>query len=241
MMKYCLLFVSGILSAASLTALGAPSGDEALLLHLRFDEALANDSAKGRAGIATIGATPGAGEYAGALYFDGFDDHVRVPDFDYGPHFTVSFWFNTTENEGGLYQYMFSHGNVHVRTSVNAYFVEDGHHDKRAAGRIKTTLIDTNDRDTSPLYLTQPGLADGNWHHYVVTAHQDGMSVFINGVLVNTWPHGGDPINPRGDIVIGRRSDMDLERSYKGYLDEIRLYNRPLDPGEVKELFSKGR
>ncbi len=223
-----------------LTRASMPAVDESLLLHLSFDSRQAVDDTGKQSNIIVSGPIPGEGDYTGAFFFNGTTDYISIPDFDYGPFFTVSFWFNSPSNAGSLYRYMFSHNEVHATHSVNIYFVEDGNTSEGGEGRIKTTIVDVND-DGDTRYFTQPGLSDGQWHLYTVSVHEQGMSVYVDAQLVQTWAQGGDVINPPGPIILGRRSDMDLNRSYNGYLDDIRVYNRALDADEVADLYLKGR
>ena len=65
------------------------------------------------------------GPVGDALVFDERDDHVVVPDFDYGSEFTVAFWFKSSGNEGTVVQHMFSHAATNASNSLNIYFVEN--------------------------------------------------------------------------------------------------------------------
>ncbi len=216
--------------------------DPSLLLHITFDDGAAVDVTGKQSGITALGPVPGEGEHAGSFLFNDPSDVVRIPDFDYGPYFTVSFWFNSDDNTNANYRYMFSHGAVHVNHSVNAYFIADHNmNEGDGFGRIKTTIVDMND-DGYPMIFTQRGLSDAQWHLYTVTVHNNGMTVYIDGVeAIASTEQGGDYINPNDEITLGRRSDASLERSFTGYLDDVRIYNRPLSASEIADLFQKGR
>lgn len=213
--------------------------DEGLLFHLPLNGGLVQDESGLNRVVELSGATPGEGEYADSFKFDGVDDFIRVEDFDYGPHFTVSFWFNSSNNEGTQYQYMLSHGRIHQPNSASYYFVEDDN--PLTGGEIKANLRDENDEDRAEILNAPKGLSDGQWHLYTISVAAEGATVYVDGKKIVSADQGGDPINPRGDILIGSRSDRLPERFYDGYLDDIRLYDRALSAGEVEALHGLGR
>ena len=51
-----------------------------------------------------------AGITHNGVSFDEIDDHIEIPDHDYGATnaFSISFWFNVSDNTGSSYQYMLS-------------------------------------------------------------------------------------------------------------------------------------
>jgi hypothetical protein len=188
--------------------------------------------------VQVIGGAPGDGAYAGSYRFDGINDYLEVTDFYYGPSFTLSFWFLSFNNEGSLYQYMFSHGTIHQPNSISVYFTED---DQEDHGAIKSNLLDLNDANNDRIFNTPTGLSDGTWHHYAITVDSGGTTVYLDGAPYLTHIQGGDSINPNDSIIIGGRSDKMTDRYYEGYLDDLRLYDTKLSAATINRLYEGGR
>ncbi|PCJ60544.1 MAG: hypothetical protein COA79_08200 [Planctomycetota bacterium] len=167
-----------------------------------------------------------------ALTFDGIDGHVLTNDFSYGPDFTISFWFKTTNLSGSFYQYMFSHGTADAANSVNVFFGESS---SGISGILRTTIKDTND---STSYIDVPaGFGDNNWHLYTLTAKSGtGAIVYVDGIRKASNNNGGDSFNPTTNIFMGGREDLNSDRFFPGSMDDVRIYNYALSYGEVSGL-----
>lgn len=79
-------------------------------------------------------------------------------------------------------------------------------------------------------------LLDGNWHHVVGAFDHDSKKsrIYFDGELLNEKNHGDSIVYDVGEGVhIG---SMLSRRHYKGLIDEVRIYDRALDPEEVEEL-----
>lgn len=102
---------------------------------------------------------------------------------------------------------------------------------------------------------TIPGLLNNQWHHMVLTYSQttSAMTLYIDGVAnpnVKTWAgHGSIRLagSKIGEYRIGRgpRNDSDadgesgwLQSSFKGQMDQFRLYSSALTAAEVQALFA---
>ena len=102
---------------------------------------------------------------------------------------------------------------------------------------------------------TIPGLLNNAWHHMVLTydATTSSMRLYIDGVVnpnVKTWAnHGAIRLSTTkiGEYRVGRgpRNDNEgdgeagwLQSSFKGSLDQFRLYSKALTAAEVQALFA---
>ena len=84
-------------------------------------------------------------------------------------------------------------------------------------------------------------LQSKTWYHLVGVWRANGdMAIFINGELNNTGRQTGRGINQESDVSfkVGRQVDG-ADRPFKGFLDEVRVYNRALSTREIKQLFEK--
>ena len=166
------------------------------------------------------------GKVAGAQAFDEGNDFIEVGDFCYaagqGGHstnFSVSFWYKLEDNEGTLFQYMFSHGDVGSSGSLNVYCGEQSHGTLSDVLRTKLWTRDTE------AYGDMSNCTDQVWHHYALSVVKGATRIFIDGGTesLHDWGQGGDPFDPLGDIFFGARNDLDAERFLGGRLDEIRI------------------
>ncbi len=182
-----------------------------------------------------------SGQWGASLDFDETDDRLVIPDMALGQEFTVSFWFNSDDNTGTGYQYMYSHGTIQTANSINIYFNEDSN----AINTPGTILVSVMDSDDSiPLLSqdvqTQVGLSDNSWHHLVMTISSTGTKAYIDGVQQISYTNGNGGVNPSGDIYIGARNDLNSLRFFDGKIDDIRIYNYPLTTTQIKEVYKGG-
>lgn len=197
---------------------------------------MTDSSPNGNSGTANGGMTAGnsvTAKIGNGLSFDGINDHITIPDFDYssGPlGFTISFWFRVVNNAGTSYQYMFSHNNYGVQYSLNVYFAENSNTTPGDAGELKTIFLDSNDALNTDGCDAGAGFADGNWHYYtfVVGDAPGGIWIYVDGVQrAYVGFQGSDPFTPPGSIYLGSRSDLNATRFLLGFLDEVRVSSEP--------------
>lgn len=202
-----------------------------------------SNSNNGTANGGMTAANSVAGIIDEALSFDGTNDYVVVPGFDYSSAplgFTVSFWFRIDDNTGTSYQYMFSHNNYGLQHSLNVYFAESSVPVVGDIDVLKTIFMDQNDAISTEGLDSSPGFADGNWHYYtfVVGNAPGGAWVYVDGVEIATLSfQGSDPYTPPGNIFLGGRTDLNATRFLKGFLDEVRISDEPRSADWLKTEF----
>lgn len=94
------------------------------------------------------------------------------------------------------------------------------------------------------LNLFGPSAYDDNWHHVVGVF--DGVAsqahIYFDGALATSADVSQGSLFTKGDdypiIQIANRGDAD--RPWKGYVDDIRIYNYPLNDVEIATLSSEG-
>jgi hypothetical protein len=190
------------------------------------------------------------------IKFSGPNDWVTA-----AKSFTVAFWAKgdgQTKNNSGTNgpEHIFSlntdHG-AHDWPNATMLFFEGNN----TACAIKFYVYTT----TGDRWLTWEGgnsiagIRDNQWRHYafVYNASTSSMTLYINGVAnpnVMTWPGHGDIKFDKSKIKelrIGRgpRDDGDddgasgwVQSSWKGELDQFRLYSSALSASEVQTLFN---
>lgn len=174
--------------------------------------------------------------------------------------FTVAFWFKldgqTKNNNGGNGpEYIFSipSSNGHWSGSQGMLFFETN----GTGTQIKFPVVDANMGDTWFVWEGSnaiPGIADNTWRHcaLVYDAGTSKMTLYLNGVansLQPSWGTHGD-INMNNDTATAFRigagpktvnndgADDWLRSTWKGGLDQFRLYDIALTAAEVQDLFT---
>ena len=175
--------------------------------------------------------------------------------------FTISFWYKKngqTKNNAGTngpeYIMSFKSGNGHWSGASGFVFLEGNN----TAGMVKVMFVDKNMADNwftweGPRVIA--GLFDNQWHHMalVYNAATSSMTLYVDGEAdpnVLQWGTHGD-INLSNDhisefrIGAGPQNNFDgddwLSSSFKGELDQYRMYSTALTASEVQQLYVSKR
>lgn len=220
--------------------------DTGIVLELPLDQNTLDTSGQGHHG-STAGdpVFDAAGRKGAALAFDGVDDVLTVPDFSYGPAYSLSLWLKPADLSGSAYQYLFSHNGFDVAPSCNLYLPElsatwQGS-EEGALGmtaRMRLVLRDSvGDLSSQGLTAETSNLGNGLWHHAALVVEPGlGHRLYYDGNLVLSGENGGDAFNPSTPLTFATRSLSPAGRYFEGSLDEIRLYDRALVVDEVQQL-----
>ncbi|MBP6460773.1 MAG: LamG domain-containing protein [Crocinitomicaceae bacterium] len=173
--------------------------------------------------------------------------------------FTVSFWFklngqtkNNAGSNGTEYVFSIPSSNNHWSGGQAMLFFETN----SVGTQIKFPVVSKDMNDTWFVWEGNnaiPGIADNTWRHcaLVYDAATSKMTLYINGVAnpnVASWGGHGD-INMDNSTAKsfligcgpGTNYDSDdwLSSTWKGGLDQFRLYGTALTATEVNDLFTK--
>lgn len=172
--------------------------------------------------------------------------------------FTVSFWYkrdgqtqNNTGTNGPEYIMSLKSSNGHWSGSQMLVFLEGNN----AAGAVKVMIADANVADNWFTWeggSTIAGLLDNQWHHMALVYDNSTstMKLYVDGVQnseTRTWGTHGD-INIDNSKITELRigagpntsydTDDWLSSTFKGSLDQFRLYSIALTAAEVQSLFA---
>jgi hypothetical protein len=205
--------------------------------HWKLDEdsgiAVSDSSNKGNDGTLT-NMDPAtdwvSGKIDNALDFDGGDDHVVVPhdpSLSLMHELTVAAWIYA--NPGGLVDY---------KLVLN----------KGTSGDNRNYWLGTkDDKITFGFYdggtkefEFDPDLQTEIWYHIAATFNNaaDSVRVYLNGAEVDSWSTGDEPLTNTEDLYIGR--SQYAGEYWDGMLDDLRIYNRVLEPSEIQALYDAG-
>lgn len=186
---------------------------------------------------------------------------IKYPSFNSwasSSSFTISIWYKKdgqTKNNNGTNgpEYLLSMravNNFHWSNAVGFVFLEGNN----TACAVKTMFVS----NTGDAWFTWEGgqsiagLCDNNWHHLVLTYDETTSQVklFIDGVQnpnVKTWG-GHGALNLATDKISEFRigagpstsyaSDDWLACTFKGSLDQLRMYSTVLTQAEIQALFT---
>ncbi len=234
-----LTVVGMLISFAAVSEANPPDG---LVLHLSFDKntidgnTVQDLSEEGNDGTINGGAKAVAGKHGDALEFDGTDDFVEVPledsiTFATGDSLTVQVWVKTDDqppNNDGIV------GNY--RPGTDALWILSVSGDNPAArGKMGFSVRDKGRANSAG--ITSPDfLNDGEWHVLAGVRDQKAKKIrfYVDGKLIDEKDDNTKDINSGQSIWVGEH----LNRFYKGLIDEVKIWNRPLT---AKELDQSGQ
>ena len=149
------------------------------------------------------------GQVDRAIYFDGLDDYLAMdftvlgsgrPDIR-----TLSVWLNGKQG------------------TILSSFPSEGYGLQLDFNRLLTRVNGSNT-------ITALDLPQDEWFHLVVTVDtNDVMTLYLNGVAVQTSTHNDSFLNPDIDkVFIGANSTG--QDMYEGFMDDLRTYGIPAHP-----------
>jgi hypothetical protein len=153
----------------------------------------------------------------GFLYFDGINDYMEIADgLTLNGSFTVEFWIR--RNNTGAAETFFSQG-INEDQSVKIGF--------DVANKLKLKI--------AGISVTSNSTFDNKWHHVACAYNKasGNAEIFIDGSL----DRSGSMITnytEKGKILIGRSTTSQPE-SFKGYMHELRIWNKPLTLARIVE------
>jgi hypothetical protein len=154
------------------------------------------------------------------LYFDGSGDYIQITNFIGVEPLTIIAWINTNITCCNSYGRIITNGKTTfaVRTSARTYATNNG----------STQVL--------PGYNNQLPLNQWTQVAYTRNAEGDSCALWVDGVQTGPSSSGGVPsATSTTDIFIGNQQD--LTRTFLGYIDDLRIYNRVLTASEIKAIY----
>ena len=103
-------------------------------------------------------------------------------------------------------------------------------------GLYAQTGLSSNSNTTM---LSHVNLSLNNWHHCVLTLNNGTGKLYMDGVLILTQSGLASTSQTSNILLFGKASWASNGNVFNGKLDDIRIYNRPLDSSEVTALFNE--
>jgi hypothetical protein len=214
---------------------------QGLVGHWRMDDGGGNTakdySGNGNTGSLQGGTAATAGKIGGALQFDGVDDHVRVADknsLDITGAMTIALWIKSdglVNNNAGL---------VSKSSDSTKYGAAPANSTYEFGVNFGNLYFKISNGSTSSLVIgDEKPLIDGTWHHVAAvwdgTKNADGLKIYIDGVETYTDTSTISAIQSKDwALDIGGFG----QRPFQGSLDDVAVFSRALNPGEILTLAS---
>lgn len=193
--------------------------------------------------------------------------YLNANDFPKATSFTVAFWEKNTVPTGGQPQFVFSLPDKDYWHNSGMFLLVD--HDQAgstATDAVVKFAVEDHWFEFTPANGRMPGhILDNNWHHlaFVYDETTSKMSYYVDGqqltglnpaltdFLDNGTPHGPIKLNPNSVsrfVLAGWNKHVGLAgptddwiQSWKGGLDQFRLYNKALSAADIKALYDSRR
>ena len=207
-------------------------GSRTLLAYYSFDDSTAADrSGNHRDGVVQGGVTiTPRGYSSAAAQFDGTGRIVvsAFRNWDFGPRFTASVFFQRTSNDGN-YMGIVSNGYGDEGSWEIRMGRENG--GRMLGGGVRT---EGHDEQWDAVNL----VANVNeWHHACIVYDGDDFIFYLDGVATVSTPDRGNIAVKPSDVFIGQPGDGSDHEYFIGLIDEVKLYSRALGIDEVHNIF----
>ena len=177
-------------------------------------------------GTAKNGATTTSdAKYGRAGYFDGENDYVEVPDddsLDITDEITIEAWVNGVYS--GASKGILDKGNSGDGWEVNYYAYFN-------SGKARFVI---GDGSSYNMVMTSD-LIDYQWYHIAFTLDADYLKAYVNGNFCNRLDRSINPKTNNDNLLIGSLT-TEPKFLFNGIIDELRIYNRALNPTEIQIL-----
>ncbi len=202
---------------------------EGMLAHWRFDEGsglVAEDSAGDYDGT-IIGAAWADGKVNACLMFDG-DDCVDCGSFNElcPDDFTISFWMRAEVTAD--HQYILGKTDNINEEAEYAIYTYD------------TDKLYFDCRESNISVNSQTSIQTSEWIHVAVTRNGTEASIYINGNFDASETYSGTSILSGQNLKIGAINTGEGTCVYfKGFLDDVRIYDSALSQDRILEIFEE--
>lgn len=172
-----------------------------------------------------------------AMVFDGGNndyieiDHENDLELDSG---TMVLWFNTDDADSrqGLF-------------SKDSSGYDDGGH---MTAFVDDGQLSIRMQNTNSSFTVQGGdVTSGAWHQMALSFGPDGMKLYMDGELVDSDNYTGGISDNEEPLIFGANqwgsgngTANNLQNFFEGQMDGVAIYDRPLTPTELSNLYEDG-
>jgi hypothetical protein len=189
-----------------------------------------------------------------ALIFDGIDDYVELDTMDSFnsslESFSISFWMKGDTIGIVHYETIMKTINNDPAGTMFSIEIHRGPSSSLNIGVIRLDIRDNNDKYFT-IYVDRPDIFDNDWHNLtfiISSAKRNQGDIYIDGELESKddWFVRFGSESPEDfnrfeyNLTIGAGNNRGITETYfKGCLDDIAFYNRPLTTIEILQLYNR--
>ncbi|HOZ55171.1 MAG TPA: FN3 associated domain-containing protein [Clostridia bacterium] len=174
----------------------------------------------------TTGATVNQpGKINKSYYFDGVNDFITHGSDALGSLYSISLWIKIDTNTAN-YNVLAGQGSSNPNAwqpGLTFYNVDNS---LRYAGNYNDSSISTG----------VSSILDATWYHVVVTANDKNAKIYLNGVL----DENVTSLNTKAWTQLRFIARKDTGDYFKGYIDEMGIWNKELSQLEITQLYNSG-
>lgn len=255
-----LLSIGAIISACSKDNSKPGLPTEGIVAYYQFD-----GNTQDASGFGNHGSRNGAdfvddrkGNKLSALYFDGVDDYVQIPNsahinFGTGDDFTISLWIKYNSNQPA---------NKNTDNDILAKWALDDEKTEDKGYPFTIRIHNNTDPDQQEVGTwngarwdgdiggckkgggTRPTVVTGDnvWHHIVFIKNKSQLFGYVDNTSEKIGQDNTtcDTKN-QAPLRIGLRHKDGREKNnaFQGYVDDLRIYNRALSKAEIELLYKE--
>jgi gliding motility-associated-like protein len=210
--------------------------DDGLIAHFPFDGyPIVDKSGNGNKAISNGDTTLGCGVEGNSMRFDGISTGILFigpavfDNFKTGP-FAISFYFKPSNQVGNATLDIIS---KRQGCGVDSAF------SIRYTPVSNQISVELSENANNRSVITQRLDFNRCWQHIVVVREFQRLALYVNGRLAQTSfaPKRVNITNAAPLRIAGSPCLSTTDRKFAGFLDELRIYNRPLSDDEVTLLF----
>jgi hypothetical protein len=172
---------------------------------------------------------PSSGQKSGALEFDGVDDFVDI-----------GFVLNPAESAFSAFAWIKGGAPGQVilsQTDGPGWTGEIWLGIDPSSGNLMTGLRPPDGRSPTPPMVADAFITDGQWHHVgIVVAEQKVRNLYVDGTRAAFDHHPVELPCSDGGMIIGSGKTLEAGTFFSGLIDEVRIYNKALNAGEIAAL-----
>jgi hypothetical protein len=201
---------------------------------------------------ATLGAATATAAPSKALYFDGIDDYIRVPDsssLDVTSFITTEAWINFSSYPNCCWNVVLSKSFSH-QSGNTAYHIGFSNHATDPASSDKLlmefgsdggggTLFPWDDANRG-FFVNASPIRNNAWHHiaFVYDSLATQTRLYFDGSLVAVGNASGPIRTNNFDVTIGTHLGHD-PRFFRGFIDEVRIWNVARTSAQIAEAMNR--
>lgn len=243
------LAIAGIVCFSSLTKADLNSG---LIAHFKFEENTNDSSGNGNNSIEHGKIKYVSGVVGKAGSFNGIDDYLTIDSLlssELQGEFSINAWVNVSDewlNTRDLYRSSAKYMSVvgygtdlvgNWTNQVDFGLIIENYFETETRNSI--SFVTTGNSENGVIVRKNNSTLVNKWVQ-ITALYENGTSkLYVDGVFIGEKKLLENLGNKHSLIIGGSSVTQQWNRSYKGLLDEVRIYNRALSEKEIQELYNE--